>query len=194
MKRRICSQILVWGLFLCFGGSLALGQIDNAPIVTSITFSEDGQLLVACYYRYPRTRTGWDGARWVLLWDLKTGEQRQLVSESAERGASSGLYRAAFGADGQTSLVAGGGGGVKTVDVSTGEEQRTLLIPERASDIAISPDGQVLVAVDASPGRREAAGKLTFWELATGKVIRTIEGEKVPRRSSTFRWMTRRSR
>ena len=120
---------------------------------------------------------------YVILWDLKTGEQRQLISESAERGASSGLYRAAFGADGQTSLVAGGGGGVKTVDVSTGEEQRTLPIPERASDIAISPDGQVLAAVDAPPGRRETDGKLTFWELATGKVIRTIEGEKVPRRS-----------
>lgn len=182
MKRRICSQLLVWELFLSFGGRLALGQRD-APIVSSVTFSRDGRLLAACYYRYPRTRMGTDGASWVLLWDLKTGEQRRLVSERAERSSSSGLYRAAFGADGQTSLVAGGSGGVKTIDVNTGEEQRTLPIPERASAIAISPDGQVLAAVDASPGRRQAAGKLTFWELTTGKAIRTIEGKKVPRRS-----------
>ena len=183
MKRRIRSQLLVWRLFLSFGGSLALGQIDEAPIVRSITFSRDGRLLAACYYRYPRTRMGTDGASYVILWDLKTGEQRRLVSERAERSSSSALYRAAFGADGQTSIVAGGSGEVKTIDVSTGEEQRTLPIPERASDIAISPDGQVLAVVDEPSGRREDAGKLTFWELATGKLIRTIGGEKVPRRS-----------
>jgi WD40 repeat protein len=58
-----------------------------------------------------------------------------------------------------------------------------LPIAKRASDIAISPDGQVLAAIEARNGRRESAGKLTFWELATGKVIQTIKGEKVPRRS-----------
>lgn len=180
MKRQICSQILVWGLFLCFGSSLAPGQIDDAPIVSSITFSGDGRLLAACYYRYPRSRMGGDGASYVILWDLKTGEQRQLVSGRGEGGAFGGPYRAAFGADGRTSLIAGGGGGVKTIDVRTGEEKRALPIPKRASDIAISPDGQVLAAIDAPTGRGEADGKLTFWELATGKVIRTIKGEKVP--------------
>ncbi len=183
MKRQIYSQLLVWGLFLCFGSSLAPGQIDDAPIVTSITFSADGRLLAACYYRYSRTRTGRDGASYVILWDLKTGEQRLLVSDMGGRSAFGGPYRAAFGADGRTSLIAGGGGGVKTIDVRTGEEKRALPIPERASDIAISPDGQVLAAIEAPTGRGEGAGKLTFWELATGKVIRTIEGEKVPRRS-----------
>ncbi|OLT27342.1 hypothetical protein BJF79_01735 [Actinomadura sp. CNU-125] len=109
---------------------------------------------------------GADGS--ILLWDVTTGERIRAL-----RGHTYPPVAMIFGADGGT--MVSGAESVRTWDTATGRVTGAIPTQERGEyptplvSMALSPYGKYL-ATDA------ADGNAMLWDVASGEVVRTLEG------------------
>lgn len=130
--------------------------------VTSVIWSPDGKRIISC-------------GSTVKVWDAETGAVAVDLEENAP-----GAQRLAVSPDGKRIARCGDD---KTIiwDARTGDE--VLVLKQPASAIAFSPDSKRLVSltnnrVQGKP-RDEydyASWSVRTWDLATGKVLHTVEG------------------
>jgi RNA polymerase sigma factor (sigma-70 family) len=139
--------------------------------VNQVTYSPDGATLVS-----------FDGA--LHFWDPSTGRERRRIETGV--GSGTGFDQFAFAPDGQSvavqvvdwgdEIVKGRGRQItswtKLYGPMTGHEIRRFEREGTANCLAFSPDGKVLVGVfriGPKPG-------ITLWEVASGRVIRSLDG------------------
>jgi WD40 repeat protein len=145
--------------------------------VFSLAFAPDGKA-IAC-----------SGMQAVTLRDARTGEPLQTLKPT--RG---GIFAVAYSPDGRK-LIGGGPdnrpvadsrrpGGLATIwDVATGQVLHTLEFPSGdVRTIAVSPDGKTVAAGGNGPWRQTGnmqrhLGEVRLWDIATGKLLWTYEGE-----------------
>ncbi len=156
-------------------GRIRWSHVGHGDEASSLRFSPDGRIL-AC--------GGWKS---VKLWEARTGEPIRTLSPT--RGT---VFAIAFTPDGRT-LVGGGGvprggsqnhAGLVTIwDVATGEVLRTL---EGTTDtvhaVAVAPDGKTIAAggggpIRRFPGSERVVSEVRLWDIATGRLLLTAEGD-----------------
>ncbi len=101
----------------------------------------------------------------IRIWDLVTGEQRQLLS------GHTGPIQALDVSTNSRILASGSADAtIKLWDLQTGQELRTLTgHASFINDVKFSPDGQTLVSASADK-------TIKLWDVATGTEIRTLIG------------------
>jgi WD40 repeat protein len=115
-----------------------------------VIFTPDGGRIMA---------VGQNGAG-VKSFDVGTGRELQSLPISVAGGV------AGFSNDGKW-LAAGSGNSVEIWDLAAGREIQTLAGQLTADDLAFTPDGKLLITGGAALG---------IWEMASGKLLRTVEG------------------
>ena len=139
-----------------------------ALAVSAVAFSPDGETLATGYHPIIQ-RFGRDTE--VVLWDLATGKERSAIK--VPNGFST--YHLAFSPDGKT--LAGTGG--RLWDVATGKERVILKHPHGCGPMVFSADGKIVATgtgVD-DPKTQKVRGAVKLWDVATGKVLFTLEDE-----------------
>ena len=109
--------------------------------------------------------------------DLTTGRVRKEVAVP-EFAAPAAFVRGAFRADGKV-VAALGKGTVTLWDVPAGEVVGSFPVPVRGGRLVLSPDGKTLAVVYRLPktaDRGRARGRLSLWDVATGKELRRLTG------------------
>lgn len=134
--------------------------IAAGPItpIGDVVFSPDGKLLAAM------------GHQEVVIWDLEDAKLLKRIG-GGQPGASGGALT--FLKDGQQlaigSGVPSGPGGVRLVDVQTGEQTHVFEGPKDVVySLAVSPDGKRLAAGGAD-------GIARVWDLESKQLVKTID-------------------
>ena len=118
---------------------------------TSIAFSPDGQTIASA---------SWNHA--VRLWDVRTGEHKQI----SDWGTS-----VAFSPDGQTIASADSWDGTILLwNAHTGEHKQTLGYTSAVYSVAFSPDGQTIASA--------SWGGVWLWDARTGEHKQTLGGRR----------------
>ena len=154
-------------------GQPVWSHIGRGEQACALAFAPDGATLA---------RAGWKS---VKLWDSKTGEPiRTLLPTKGT------IFAIAFTPDGQM-LV--GGGNIPTADVNqqaglvtlwnlkTGQIAHTLEgHTGGVHAVAVSRDGKVVASGGDGRGRLYGGSpsEIRLWDIATGKLLRTVEGEQ----------------
>ena len=103
----------------------------HTGFVYSVVFSPDGGTLAA---------GDWEGA--VLLWDVKTGEQKQAFT-----GHTDGVMSVAFSSDGSLLATGSWDRTVRLWDVKTGEQKPEFVArTDWVDSVAFSPDDRTLAS------------------------------------------------
>jgi RNA polymerase sigma factor (sigma-70 family) len=135
-----------------------------------VAFAPDGHHLAI-------TAWGSEEARYIYEVRVFDARDGQLVWSHLGRGE--GAVSLAFAPDGKT-LASAGWRAVKLWDAQTGEPLRTLK-PDRGGiyDVVFSPDGRMLAGGERFMGdaSREPAELVTLWDVKTGEILRTMEGQ-----------------
>jgi WD40 repeat protein len=149
-------------------------QVGHSGMVESVAFSPDGK--TALLASMDKT---------VKWWDLSTGRVIKTL-----KGHSSWVNSVAFSPDGKTALSGSGDKTVKWWDLSTGRVIKTL--EGHSSDVksvAFSPDGKTALSGSGDNRMGFALGDnntVKWWDLSTGRVIKTLEGPSSPVYSVAF--------
>lgn len=106
------------------------------------------------------------------------GEARMLVGHTGY------VRNCAFSPDGNLLATASWDGTARLWDPASGDEVRTLSLPEiEWDDCAFSPDGTLLATVGRKP---DMAGMVQLWDPASGSEVRTIPGPTLRVESCAF--------
>jgi WD40 repeat protein/serine/threonine protein kinase len=122
----------------------------------SAVFSPDGRQIVTTDDTCARI---WDAQTDALLFTLPHGDN---------------VYHAVYSADGTRLVTAGGDGGVKVWDTTSGAFLRKLTHdgrPSRYYAVAISPDGRRIAAIDI------AGGVANVWDAASGALLAALRND-----------------
>jgi WD40 repeat protein len=106
------------------------------------------------------------GKRLIHLWDLATGEERQLLEHDEFES------HLAFSRDGKLLGASARDGALRLWDVTAGKLLHVLPSEAQAQCFAFSPNGQMV----ASGGNY---GTVEFWDVATGKEQAAIRGANI---------------
>jgi WD40 repeat protein len=130
--------------------------------VNALQFSPDGKLLA-----------GGGSGRTLLLWDVATGKIDKKLA-----GHTDWVKTIVFSPDGETLASGGVDNTIRLWDVPTGKLKRILTVSDRKKQssldhysvhgVAFSPDGHTLA------GAYFYNGTLRLWDVATGKLLRTL--------------------
>jgi WD40 repeat protein len=100
----------------------------------------------------------------VIVWDLASGQARHTLP-----GHGMGAASLIFSPD-STRLISGDQqGAIRVWDVETGQLLRT--IAGRGNDLALSPDGAVLVF-------KETLDDIVLWDVAVGREVHRLVGSR----------------
>lgn len=112
----------------------------------------------------------------ITIWDVAGKKERRAL-----RDAKASFYGVAFSPDGKTLAAGDFGGRVRLFDLESGEERRVMKDGERVGSVHFMPDGKSVVTGSlCSDERGFATGNVRLWEVATGKLVRTLEGALGP--------------
>jgi serine/threonine protein kinase/WD40 repeat protein len=128
--------------------------IFGSASITALAFSPDGKILAAS-----------DNTGHTYLWNLATGSQGAILSDSG----SSGAFSVAFSPDGKTLAAGDGSGRTYLFNADTGKPTGSLPDPGSTgvNSVTFSPDGKILAVGDGN-------GHAYLWNVATGKPIVTL--------------------
>jgi WD40 repeat protein len=101
----------------------------------------------------------------VILWDVKTGQEKMRLEEKGE-----GVRGIHWRPDGKR-LATAGWHGITIWDTAAGKKQRFLEAPH-ANSVAFSPDGKKLASVH---GRDQI---VKVWEAESGKLLLTLKHDQ----------------
>jgi len=156
------GNVLIWNFA---NGQVTATLSGRAGFVYDVAFSFDGQRLASAHA---------DGH--VILWDPATGKEVYRIRAHGYEAAC-----AAFSPDGRL-LATGGGrdGTAKIWDVATGKEALNLEMNELASAARVrcmrfGPEGKWLATI--GHGQSNPTSHVMIWDAATGKPIRSIDGQ-----------------
>jgi WD40 repeat protein len=111
------------------------------------------------------------------LWDVNSGKEWPQFAQH-----EMGVDCAAFSPDGKSLAAPGKDRAIHVWDLATGKELLRCGEQSRGatpiSSLAFSPNGEILVSTN-DYGMMRASGKIDFWEVATGKQIRTFASGKM---------------
>lgn len=132
--------------------------------VVAVAFSPDGKSLAS----------GGNGKA-VILWDVKTGEQTNILE-----GHSSRVRSVAFSPDGKMLASGSDDNTVILWDTATGNEIRTLEGHSYSvNSVCFSPDGKILVSGSDD-------NSITLWDVKTGAKTQDLKGHSESVRSVMF--------
>jgi WD40 repeat protein len=112
----------------------------------------------------------------VLLWDVETGAVLRRLDHTRD------AFSLAFSKDGQSAIVGGFDGGAYLWNLATGQEVRSFSSGEFASAVALSPDGRQALT-GTLLGQLHV---LSLWDVASGRLVRRMEGHLDLIESATF--------
>lgn len=104
----------------------------------------------------------------IILWEANSKTQTFVLKGQAE----AWVRHLAYSPDGKILASGGDEKAIRLWDVKTGKELNTLTVAFGVSDLAFSPDGKTLAAIDGN-----TAG-INFWEVSSGKSLPGITTEK----------------
>jgi len=139
--------------------------------VNAVAFSPDGRLVASAgggnpFYRVQQHPSG--GASEVVLWDVGTGQQHQVL-----RGHTNLVVALAFSPDSRR-LVSAGHDQVRTWDVATGAELPAPRWTPHLRLAVFSHDGQRLLTCSG----REDFQTVTLWNVADGRRLHDLKGHR----------------
>ncbi|NJO39172.1 MAG: protein kinase [Cyanobacteria bacterium CRU_2_1] len=142
------------GLRRFLGGGSNQSQKDaHTSLINAIAISPDGRYVLS----------GSDD-RTIKLWEVATGKCLRTFKGHRER-----VFAVVFSPDRQHILSASDDQSIRLWSIATGGVVRTLDGHQRLTSIALSPNGQFVLAGD-SPVR--------MWDIMSGQVVRTFEGHE----------------
>ncbi|RKU20477.1 hypothetical protein C6501_00135 [Candidatus Poribacteria bacterium] len=124
----------------------------QASGVRTVLFSPNGQILASTE----------DDAT-IHLWNVATDELVRTIKIEADD-----VYSIDFSPDGTTLVTADDNGKINFWDVTTGENKEITQSIEKGYYAVLSPDGNTLVSV--------AVDNISLWDVATGKLLKTLKG------------------
>lgn len=131
-----CGQIRVWDVRT--SRMRGFGDSDYGSI--SVALSPDGNKLASATWR--RTNAGTERA--VTIWNLKTGQMRNLGSYGGRSGGWTPSIT--FSPDGNSLAAGGGDNTIHIWDLQSGQMQRMGRFRDRIESVAFSPDGKRIAA------------------------------------------------
>ncbi len=159
------------------------GQSDSLSEASALCCSPDGGTIAVAAAgllgKTAKVRTA------VRLLDARTGELRWEY-----KGTATWPHSIAFSPDG--AILACGNGAALLLDTRTGK-LKTTLTPLMTTGIAVafSPDGRTLAGAGSDTagvqlGALGASGRVTLWDVPTGRVLRALQGPTERARSVVF--------
>lgn len=140
--------------------------VPNFEGVIDVAFSLDGSRLATASY---------DGT--AKVWDAATGRELLTLSghgRSSAGGPFGGVVSVAFSTDGARLVTAGSEGIAKVWDVTNGQELLNLAGDIGGlSDMALSPDGRILVTTSWE------AGVAKVWNIALARETGAVTGQEL---------------
>lgn len=145
------NELYQW-LFSIVSGETILFVGDFSP-VDSIVFSPDG--------KYLATRHG-TGRDEIMIWDITNQEKIHSINLDFPVNAIT------FSSDGKTLLVGDSSELVMFFNITTGQQDRTIMPQDVPTTLVVSPDSQLLAVGGYS-------GALEIWDMANGLLIDSIQ-------------------
>lgn len=146
---------------------LLIRTFSMTGFVTAVVFSPDGRsaLTANCDESVARSAAFCDGSL-INLWDISSGALIRRFSEQA------GLVNSiAISPDGRLALLGNENDTLKLLDISSGNDVKTLLGHHFILSVAFSTDGRLALSGSGD-------GTLKLWEVSTGREIKTFTGHK----------------
>ena len=158
---RVVAVDQQWQLHVYGPGGAVLANLATSARVRALRMSADGRRLVTVPSFMGTVAP-------TELWDL-TDYQR--IAELAEPDGQGPVYSARFVAGGQV-VTACGDGAARLWDGATGQLRQTYRGSAHfLADVALSPDGSILLAGDGD-------GLLRFWDTASGRSLWTMPAHR----------------
>ena len=148
-----------------------------AARLSTLTFTQNGRRLIAT-----SVKSAFNGGP-ILMWDVKAGKEPVTLG-SLEIAKGSGARCAAISPDDRYFASGGWDNIIRLWDIAGRKEVRQF-VEQKGNICAVcfSPDGKYVTAVSGAlpPNRAGLNSKgsdshIRIWEVATGRVVRTIEG------------------